>query len=425
MAHGHLAVRRIRCTQCGAPLALYGGHKVETITCSYCGSILDPHDALAVLAAHRQAEAKRAHLPLGLGDRGTLWGVEMTVIGLITYRADGERWTDFCLFSPTHGYVWLSWQVGHFVLMRRRRDLPTPRGDWQRLDTKQKIWMGAREYRLFEAYSAQVVDVAGELPWWAEVGDTLAMGDAVAPPYALSQEREGEEVEYYEGEYLAPAAIEQAFGLERALPKPQGVHPAQPYRPRAFDLALGSAGRLFGGFAVIALLYVLLGGRGETILTQRFDWPQISGPAGAASERFEVTDADRLLKLKLRSPVDNGWLWLDLALTRGGETFFEIGKEISYYHGVEGGESWSEGSRTASTLLEVPEPGSYGLRLRVSESGGSQSQLPVTVEVRQGVLLARWLVGLVVVTGIAALWPAARRATFEKRRWAPVAEDDE
>lgn len=425
MAGAHLEVRKINCTQCAAPLELYGGHKVETITCSYCGSVLDPHEEYAVLKAHRQAEDKRRFLPLKIGMRGNLWEVEFTVIGLITYQDGWDRWTDFCLFSPTHGYVWLTWDRGHFVLSRRERDLPMPGGDWSKLATQQSIWLGAREYQFYEAFAAEVEDVAGELPWRAEVGDKGWSAEAIAPPHVLSQERNGSEIEYYTGEYVAPAVIQKAFKLTEDLPQPKQVYPSQPFIPNPFNLALGGAGLVWGGVALVLLLAILIFGGGRGLLEQSFTWGQISGQDGVQTRSFQVTDADQLLKLKLRSQVDNGWMWLDIDLTQRGDGVFSIGKEISYYHGVEGGESWSEGSRSATALFKVPAPGTYEFTLQASERGGYRSQTPVSVEVRQGVVLMRWFIGLVVLMAIAAIWPYWRKQIFEHKRWAPAMEDED
>jgi hypothetical protein len=39
------------------------------------------------------------------------------------------------------------------------------------------------------------------------------------------------------------------------------------------------------------------------------------------------------------------------------------GQEVSYYHGWEGGESWSEGGRSSSQVLKIREPGRYRIKI--------------------------------------------------------------
>lgn len=434
-------VKRINCKSCSAPLELHGGHKVETLTCSYCGSVLDAHEDYKILARHNEEAGKRSYLPLQLGMAGRLKEVEFTVIGLLSYRADGDVWTEFCLFSPTHGYVWLSWSDGHFVFIRRERDLPYPSQRWN-LNPKAKVRMGGRFFRFFERYEAEVIDVAGELPWRAEVDDKVAMAEAIDPPYILSQEVEGgfewrtwnedsdetedsesptKELEYYLGEYLDHNEVAEGFGIE--LKKPVGVHPAMPFRTNPLSQAMGFNGRIFAALAFITMVVLIAMGGGSKVHQQNFPWQQISSPEGAISQPFQVSNTDRLVEAELYSGVNNAWMWLEVSLLKDNERLFTTGKEISYYHGSEGGESWSEGSHSGILRFKVPEPGNYRLQFN-AEGGGSRFQRNLSITVTEGVLLKRWFVFLLLLMIVAALWPVIRRWLFEQSRWAPVVGDD-
>jgi hypothetical protein len=415
-------VRKINCTACGAPLELFGGHKVETLTCSYCGTLLDSHADFKILKRHAEDKAKRSYLPLQIGMLGTLKGVEFRVIGLISYRAAEDVWTEFCLFSPTHGYAFLSWSNGHFVFHRRERDIPFPATSWAKLKPKHKIRLGGRSFRFYEAYPAEVLDVAGELPWRAEVGDQLRLAEAIAPPFVLDQENEGDEWEYFLGEYIDHEVIAKGFGL--SLRPPSGVHPAMPFKPSPLGQALSANGRWFAALALITLVLLIIMGSGQRVLEQGFYWQQISQAEGVETQPFEVKDVDRLVEAEFSSGVNNAWLWLEVSLLKDGEPLFTTGKEISYYHGVEGGESWSEGSQSASLLFKVPEPGTYQLQLS-AEGGGSSFQQGLSLRVAEGVLLLRWFLILLPLMLLAAIWPLIRRGTLEARRWAPVLEDDD
>ncbi|MEO5341961.1 MAG: DUF4178 domain-containing protein [Gammaproteobacteria bacterium SHHR-1] len=415
-------VRRINCTACGAPLELYGGHKVETLTCSYCGTLLDAHADFNILKRHAEDQGRRSYLPLQIGIKGQLKGVEFRVIGLISYRAEEDVWTEFCLFSPTHGYAFLAWSNGHFVFHRRERDIPVPSRSWGDLKLKQKVRLGRHSFRFYEAYTAEVLDVAGELPWRAEVGDRLRVAEAIAPPYSLSQEMEGEETEYYLGEYLDHQEVAEAFGIEPR--KPSGVHPAQPFRPSELGLALKASGLLFAPLAFLVLIGLMAVGGGNQVLKQALAWEQISQPEGAQTQDFRVSNAERLVEAKFITNVSNAWMWLEISLLKDGAPLFNTGKEISYYYGREGGESWSEGSQSAKLLFKVPEPGLYRLELN-AEGGGSGYRSRVYIKVSEGVLLLRWFLILLLLTLLASFVPLIRRSTLETRRWAPVAEDED
>jgi len=61
--------------------------------------------------------------------------------------------------------------------------------------------------------------------------------------------------------------------------------------------------------------------------------------------------------------------------------------EVSYYHGVEGGESWSEGSRRSSRTFAAPTPGSYQLSVAVEEG---ERPVEVLVRVDERSFDSRW-----------------------------------
>ena len=126
-------VRAINCTACGATLDLRGGHRVKSLVCGYCGSIMDRHAGFQLLQRYRD-NPDRPYAPISLGMEATLKGVPFTVIGMIQYVshqsgpgwAESYDWISFQLFSPTHGYAWLTWNKGHYLFSHRTREMPAP-----------------------------------------------------------------------------------------------------------------------------------------------------------------------------------------------------------------------------------------------------------------------------------------------------------
>ncbi len=423
--------RRIGCPQCGGALDLYGGHKVRAVVCRFCGSQLDPQDEFKLLLAHRELSEDRAWMPLELGMQGRLKGVDYTIIGLVQYFSAPDSWVEFCLYSPTHGYQWLSWEKGHWIFYRRVRTLPSPQ-EWWQLTPKRGIKALGRRFEFYEAYTAEIRDLAGELPWTAKREDQVRMADAIAPPLVLSVEQTGAELEYALGEYLPLEQVQAAFAGQRresdddwlAQLRPSSqVHPAQPYVQGPLLSAVRAQAWKFALLALALLALVTFMGRGHELLRESFTASQLSTEEPASGRSFQVHNADRLLELELRSPLDNAWTWYDVGVERDGEELFSVGKEISYYQGVEGGEHWSEGAQTVSLLFRVPEPGQYQLWYQASEGEGRRQGLQVTI--REGVLLSRWFAYLAVLFGLAAALPWAQRWWFEARRWKPVTADDD
>lgn len=411
-------IRHVNCTQCGGSLELRGGHKVLSLNCRHCGSVLDPRQDFAVLA--RFASAQRPATAFEIGARCSFHGVEFTLIGTVGYEAEDSSWLEHLLYSPTHGYMWLSEERGHHILSRRSRDLPSP-ATAARLDTKDPVRMGGETYRTYERYRARVHYVEGELTWIARQGDSLTITECVAPPKILSYERSGNELEYQVGEYLPRAEVYQAFGRRAPRFKPRGVHPAQPFVPGVFAAAFSGAGRIYALVALGLLLLTWLFGGGTQLLRQ--DIANVNGPL--PDMRFTIDDPDRLLRLELTAPLRNQWGFYEVnILDRQNRPALSLGKEISYYFGREGGESWSEGSQTVNSLFKVPAAGEY--RFEIESSEGSRGRPPrLTVELNSGYTVRRYFVILLILCVIAAVLLPAQRIIFSAKRWAPVMEDDD
>ena len=70
-----------------------GGHKIQSLTCDYCGAVMDVHDEYKVLAKFSEQQAP-FDSPLRLAAQGKLKGVQFTVIGMIEWAENFNRWID-------------------------------------------------------------------------------------------------------------------------------------------------------------------------------------------------------------------------------------------------------------------------------------------------------------------------------------------
>lgn len=256
MSTGQAAVRQISCTQCGAPLELHGGSHIKSLSCGYCGAVLDSKDEYKVLLQHKNRQ--RPYSPLQLGMKGVFKEVEFTLIGMVQYTSgDGYNWLDYQLFSPTHGYVWLTFNEGHFAFTRRMRDVPTPSRPSDKLRQRSLIRLRDQSFKVFERYQAKITYVEGELTWIAREGDENQVLEAIDPPYIFAYVQSANELEYEITEYMQPEAIYAAFNIDGEPDEPDGIHPAQPY-PKAEEcqsLSKSLRGYLFFNFALILLAW--------------------------------------------------------------------------------------------------------------------------------------------------------------------------
>lgn len=419
-------VQAINCNACGAPLDVLGGHRVRSLTCGYCGSVMDRHAGFQVIQRHRN-QPDRPYAPIAIGMQAELKGVTFTVIGMIRYVshqsgpgwAESYDWISFQLFSPTHGYAWLTWNKGHYLFSYRTREMPYPVSP-ERLEQKDRVRLEDRTFTIFERYPAEIAYVEGEFTWMARRGDKAHVVEAIAPPFMFSYERNDREIEYSIGEYMEADDVHTAFGLD-APPRPEGVHPAQPFEPSAIWQALSKVGPIFAAVAFLGLLLTVVLGDGREIIRSAVDDPSSSSWAVP----FTVEDADRLLKVELRSPVRNNWVYYDIEVNDAESDAFvlSLGQEISFYEGRDSDGYWSEGSQRAEALFKVPAPGSYEIEIQASEAGSAIPELELRIY--DNILVRRYAVILLILSVLATIALPARRRAFEKRRWSDVLEDDD
>ena len=131
------------------------------------------------------------------------------------------------------------------------------------------------------------------------------------------------------------------------------------------------------------------------------------------------------------SPLANSWAYADVLLVNvATEQAVGFGVEASYYHGYEGGESWSEGSPVASVTIGGVEGGQYLLQIHPQRDtsnldvdnpafalSGVSSPRSYDVRIVQDVYLTRYsalALGIILffpLLGLLLGW------AFERRRW--------
>ena len=254
-------LKSIQCTQCAAPLELHGGRQVKSISCPYCGSVMDNKDEYKVVEQFLLAD--RPYTPLQIGQEGVLNGVQLTVIGLIEYKtADNRGWIEYQLFSPTHGYSWLSYESGHFVFGHKVRYYP----DYYAKDLQVDFKVNGKKYTVIDDYKASISFVEGELTWIAHKNDSIEVVEAIDPPYIYSIEKTQYEEEYSLGEYLTAETVYNAFDVQEELPKTYWIHPAQPYKQGIFFGALTKSSQFFAKIYLVICLLLFIFVNSESIL---------------------------------------------------------------------------------------------------------------------------------------------------------------
>jgi hypothetical protein len=170
---------------------------------------------------------KMPELPLKIGMTGMLrGGVEFTIIGFLEYcysevGEEEEYWIGYQLYSPTHDYIWLTWEYA------------TP----QRYQLSRRVRSWTPNYsRTKSSYTAEVSFVAGELTWIAKLGDKVTMGQTYEPN--ISFEKSKDEVEYYFNQYLNADSVHRSFGAEPIEPPEKVINGNDKPKVGCFNIIL-------------------------------------------------------------------------------------------------------------------------------------------------------------------------------------------
>lgn len=366
------AAQTLRCRNCGGSVTVRTADLAVTVVCAHCKAVLDARTpGLNVLQTYH---ARLEHTPkIALGATGTLQGREWEVLGfqVRSIRA-GNRdypWDEYLLFSPRYGFEYLTEYQGHWSLGATVRAVPIRTGIGRPM-----VKLDGRAFRHFQRAEAQTTFALGEFPWEVRAGDQVTVSDYVAPPWMLSAEEAPDETTWTLSEYLPGEQVWKAFGVEGKPPHARGVYANQPNPHRARVKARWRVALLL--LAALAVLAIVRYSEGDHLVAaQRFTYDpavqerHVVGPLALGGRTSNV-------EVDVRTDLDNNWGYFDLALADSAGRTTQFGREVSYYRGVEDGESWSEGSRSRSVRVPSVPPGRYWLRVE------PQGEQPFSYEVR-------------------------------------------
>ena len=402
--------RALSCPNCGGPLSLKLA-ATESATCPSCHSLLDVTQPAAKLIAKLKARGKP---PLALGARGKIGGNDFEVIGWMKREVVVEGvhyfWDEYLLFG-TPGYRWLSESSGHWLFLA-----PVPSAKVQ--EAARAALCDGRRFKHFQEADARYADLIGEFYWRIEAGTSVHTADYVAPPYILSKEVSGTEVNWSRGESLSGAQVWAAFAQEGKPPAASGVGAAQP-NPYAARLGRIWLICLYGLAALTAVSVVL------SALHPRREVLRLEAPVGqgtvTVSEPFELSGGPQAVEVLGAAAVNQAWVGLDVVLINDdtGESD-AVGLELSHYSGTDSDGAWSEGSRTGSAVIGRVPDGRYLIRLEAQLERAPGGSVPSSAQIRvqTGVFLATPLVLAFLLLASVPLWLSWRAAAFEKQRWA-------
>lgn len=422
-----------RCPACGSPMSARSAD-IKAVGCVSCGAVVDTSDRNYQLLSKALGQNDEHTVPrLALGSKGMLEGAPVEVIGFLVKqtKSDGIAydWREYLLAGDgtenRASYRWLTEYNGHWnvadVLSR------TPRLGKKSVS---EFKFGDATYKHFSTYAGEVIQVAGEFTWRVTRGDSAQLTDFVAPPLMLSREITGSEISWSLCRYVEAATIAEAFKLQVALPEPIDVYANQPNPwEEKHQRLCGLFWKLFL-LALVVHLVFLFGFGGKTLLRQDLVFNPAQQDETLTTQTFEVKSNSKLV-VKNDTSLANNWIGLNLALVnKKTGAAYPANREIAFYQGYDGGESWSEGSRDDEiAFVDIP-PGQYYLAVDPDLSPETKSPIRSSVAVSTAsAAWSNWFI-LFIYLAIFPIFSRLRRASFETSRWAesdhaPLADDDD
>lgn len=431
-----VSATQLSCPNCGGPLELRAPDRTERVGCPNCGSLLDASQGR--LRYLKTLEPKGWGKSIPLGGTAEFDGQTLTVIGYMVRSVEFEGvryfWQEYLLYNPAVGFRWLVESDGHWSYVK-----PVAPGDV--LDEGTGAAYGGRRFKIFQDAWARVEYVEGEFYWRVEAGEQARATDYVNAPLMLSKEvpasgfsQSGavaaEEINWSLGAYTPVKEIERKFGVD--LPSPKTVAPNQPWGHK----------KVYGYWALFMVVAVALGmffmvtAPRKVIFQQTYTLqpPSAAAPAADAdggNEKTQVIFTDpiplvggRNLRVTGRAlNVNNNWLYVagDFIDEETG-LIQQFDLPMESYHGVEDGESWSEGDPEQAAYLPALPGGRYTMRLEAQWENWNQPSPPqFSVRVEQGVPRMLNLLLLLIALSIIPVLFALRHFGFERRRWADSA----
>jgi hypothetical protein len=411
----NIEAKAFQCPSCGAPISLHSG-AIETVACMGCGTVLDiENEQLKIIVQAEAASREQPRLPLGSkGKLPSAPGVEWEIIGYLKRQTRFEgvtyTWSEYLLFQAEAGFAWLTEDQGHWNFVRTLSSVPpSPR-------SQTRFRWNDREFRLFNRGRATVSYVLGEFYWRVRVGEHCATADYVSGNLMLSREMSARETTWSQGEYLDPDEVWAAFHATAPQAKRVGVYGNQ---PNPWEVSHTKVFRLFLLLFLLATAVQigLLLRPSATLLNQTLIYAPGNEEA-ATSEVFQLKERARTLSVEHQTGLDNNWLSLATTLVDkdSGQTW-QGGQELSYYHGVDGGESWSEGSNNDEIVFKDIPAGNYYLSVEADVGTDNPGTVADRVRVKKDALGWSSYVLLLVLLAAFPLISRWRRTTFESARW--------
>ncbi len=339
---------------------------------------------------------------LQMGDTFTHKNAVYKVTGKLVKRVRNNEkfvWTEYFLSNDALPNIFLVEADGHWTVLEI---LDTPPDDWSLSMALANQKLNGKDYKFNYEYNVDILFAEGSFGKDAFDEQGFLGFEYINAPHILTAEHSlttGKN-EFYLGEYLFPDRVKKQLTESRNLPTPEGYGSSQPYY---WDFSVSDFLTLSLISCVVFFLFQLLFCcvfYPETApILKNIETKSTDSAKVEFANNIEIPNENALLntadsaKVELVRNIDvpydnailntvidcrslnNDWVGAEMSLVNeetGEEFFFMI--ETEYYSGVDGGESWTEGSYSNSGVVTKIPKGRYHLEITPFAQAGSPAK---------------------------------------------------
>lgn len=345
-------------------------------------------------------------LYIPIGSKANFYNDDYVVVNCrLKYWSKYKHWSEYELQNNKKEKLYLTYDDGNWTL-----DKPIN----VKIDSNKKSFLlNGNEYKIFEKGFVEKVNSFGFFPNKNE-NEICEYKDYICPPQGIAIDIYKDSQLVYQSEYINEKEIEKKFGIKN-LPKSNFFGSLRPFPINIINTIL-----VFLFFTISTLiLHIIKTNQNsekavfsqtlnlQTVLDKEFETPtfKIEGPIAP-------------LTISVDTDINNNWVATDFELqnlTTKETAFFT--KDIEYYEGVEGGESWTEGSKTEQFNICGVSSGSYKIKFKPNIDSTDRISSNYSINVIWGEN-DNWNFLIVLFTFVAfVILMLILKYNFERQRW--------
>lgn len=324
--------------------------RIEEYVCHSCLNIIDAN--LSKKSNKPAFKLTAKSLALNTNSSGVIDGVEYFVMGVVIRKyGNSTFWREYYLKDRNGNSVFLSETDGHWILLFPQEQ--------PLVEKKKHCEFKGKLYRWYETTPSSIHYAAGFFE--DKIDFSLATyKEFVNGTEMVSWEELRQQKTYFWGKHIPKNVIKKNFKVTQ-MPNYSGIGVVQPYY---FDIK-----QIINILGVGALLICILQ---MWVSSSRFDsvvfdevlkYENIKNKE-YVSKSFKLEGGSAPLKVQAYTSVDNSLATYEVNLIN--EKTNEVTsatKDIEYYHGIDGGERWSEGDQKNTFNFCGVAPGNYHLTI--------------------------------------------------------------